>query len=267
MWNLSKRSRLLAVAHSELKSEILERTAELQNLSNRLLNVQDEERRKMSRDLHDSTGQTLAALKISISFLEKTCTQDAPTQALISEVAALADQAIDEIRTMSYLLHPPLLDEVGFACAAGWFVEGFAKRSGIKVKATIAEPRERLPKKVEITLFRILQEGLTNVHRHSQASDAYVCFEHQPDMVTLEIRDFGKGIRADRLDRLRQTSAETGVGLSGMRERLRELNGQLEMDSNGQGTSVRATIPLYGITPGLQFGDYSEIADYSRACQ
>jgi two-component system NarL family sensor kinase len=267
MWTLSKRSRLLAVAHSELKSEILERTVELQNLSNRLLNVQDEERRKLSRDLHDSTGQTLAALKISVSFLAKTCMQDAPTQTLVSEVAALADQAIDEIRTMTYLLHPPLLDEVGFACAAGWFVEGFAKRSGINVKADIAESRERLPKKVEITLFRILQEGLTNVHRHSQASDAYVCFERRPDMVTLEIRDFGKGIRADRLDRLRQTSAETGVGLSGMRERLRELNGQLEMDSNGQGTSVRATIPLYGITPGLQFGDYSEIADYSQACQ
>src|ERR1700679_984899 len=129
MWALSKHGRQMAVEHSELQSVILQRTAELQNLSQRLLKVQDEERRKLSRDLHDSTGQTLAALKMSVVLLEQHCAADPAKMALFYEVAALADQAIDEIRTMSYLLHPPLLDEVGFGSAAEWYVEGFAKRS------------------------------------------------------------------------------------------------------------------------------------------
>ena len=138
MWAHSKHSTKLALAHAQLESVVLQRTAELQILSQRLLKVQDEERRKLSRDLHDSTGQTLAALKISISFLEEHCKQNPSTMALASEVAGLADQAIEEIRTMSYLLHPPLLDEVGFACAAEWYVEGFAKRTGLCVKVDIA---------------------------------------------------------------------------------------------------------------------------------
>src|SRR5450755_2479504 len=135
MWALSKQSRQMALEHSQMQSVILQRTAELQNLSLRLLKVQDEERRKLSRDLHDSTGQTLAALKISVTLLQEHCKQIPSAMVLTSEVASLADQAIEEIRTMSYLLHPPLLDEAGFACAAEWYIEGFAKRSGITVKA------------------------------------------------------------------------------------------------------------------------------------
>ena len=138
MWVLSKHSRQMALEHSELQSVILQRTVELQNLSQRLLKVQDEERRKVSRDLHDTTGQTLAALKISISFLQERCNEDSSTTVLAAEVAALADQAVEEIRTVSYLLHPPLLDEVGFARAAEWYVEGFAKRTGLCVKVDIA---------------------------------------------------------------------------------------------------------------------------------
>jgi two-component system, NarL family, sensor kinase len=143
MW-ISKYSRL-SHAHSELEALILERTAELQRLSQRLLQVQDEERRKIARDLHDTTGQTLAALKISVSFLQEHCKESPTALALVSDVARLADQSIEEIRTMSYLLHPPLLDEVGFACAAEWYIEGFAKRSGITVKAEIVNSRIRLP--------------------------------------------------------------------------------------------------------------------------
>jgi two-component system NarL family sensor kinase len=160
MWPLSKHSRQMALEHSQLQSVMLQRTAELQSLSQRLLKVQDEERRKLSRDLHDSTGQTLAALKISISFLQEHCKQNPSTMLLASEVTALADQAIEEIRTMSYLLHPPLLDEVGFACAAEWYVEGFAKRTGVNVKLDIATAHERLPIGIEIALFRVLQESL-----------------------------------------------------------------------------------------------------------
>src|SRR6202051_3177623 len=126
MWNISKPSKQMALSHAQLESVLLERTAELQILSQRLLKVQDEERRKLARDLHDSTGQTLAALKISVSFLQENCKRDPATLAMVSDVSKLADQAIDEIRTMSYLLHPPLLDEAGFRCAAEWYVEGVA---------------------------------------------------------------------------------------------------------------------------------------------
>jgi signal transduction histidine kinase len=251
MWSLSKNSKQIALEHSQMQSVILQRTAELQNLSQRLLKVQDEERRKLSRDLHDSTGQTLAALKISISFLQEHCKKDPSVTALFSDVTHLADQAIEEIRTMSYLLHPPLLDEVGFACAAEWYVEGFAKRSGVAVSLDIAPDHERLPMSMEIALFRVLQESLTNVHRHSGVGQVTVSFRRQFEQVILEVGDDGCGIPAERLVRLREASAETGVGLAGMRERMHELDGTLEMESGGHGTIMRAIVPLFAMSrPG-----------------
>jgi hypothetical protein len=255
MWTLSKHSRQLALAHSQLESVVLQRTAELQILTQRLLKVQDEERRKLSRELHDSTGQTLAALKISISFLEENCSQDPATVALISAVEELANQAIEEIRTMSYLLHPPLLDEVGLSCAAEWYVEGFAKRSGVNVTLDIATPPKRLPIRIEFALFRVLQESLTNVHRHSGASAVSVRLEYRLDEISLEIRDNGCGIAAEPLARLRNPSSETGVGLAGMRERMHELNGKLEIESDGQGTIMRALVPLPAIPLSGHLGD------------
>ena len=265
MWIRSKQSKQLALEHQELESLVAARTAELQKLSQRLLKVQDEERRRFARDLHDSTGQTLAALKMSILFLQQSCKQDPPKLALISEVEALADQALEEIRTMSYLLHPPLLDEVGFACAAEWYIEGFSKRSGISVKAEIANSRERLPKSMETALFRVLQESLTNVHRHSGASDAIVHFKHQPEAVILEVIDFGKGIPSERLRLLNGFSAETGVGLAGMRERVYELNGKLEIESDSRGTSVRAMVPLYAMAGPAQLGDCGRLNEAAQA--
>jgi two-component system, NarL family, sensor kinase len=169
--------------------------------------------------------------------------------AMASDVAQLADQALDEIRTMSYLLHPPLLDEVGFPCAAEWYIEGFSKRSGINVKAEIANSHQRMPKRVEIALFRVLQESLTNVHRHSGATDASINFQHDAEGAILEIRDFGRGITKERLSLLSGASAETGVGLAGMRE----LDGNLEIQSDGQGTSMRATVPIRATSPPAQF--------------
>jgi two-component system, NarL family, sensor kinase len=260
MRTISRHSRQLALSHAQLESVILERTAELQSLSQRLLKVQDEERRKLARDLHDSTGQTLAALKISVSFLQEHCKRDPSTLAIVSEVSKLADQAIDEIRTMSYLLHPPLLDEAGFPCAAEWYVEGFARRSGINVSLTLTTDRERLPITIEIALFRVLQESLTNVHRHSGASQVSVCFQRQSETAMLEIRDFGRGIPAERLARLREASAETGVGLAGMRERLNELNGKLEIESDGHGTSIRAIVRLPTIARSATPGDCGQVA-------
>lgn len=248
MWVLSKHSRQMALELSRLQSAILQRTTELQNLSQRFLKVQDEERRKLSRDLHDTTGQTLAALKISVSLLQEHCQEDPSTTVLATEVAGLADQAIEEIRTMSYLLHPPLLDEVGFACAAEWYVEGFAKRTGICVKVDIESDDERLPIGMETALFRVLQEALTNVHRHSRASEVSVCFLHLLKKMVLEIRDNGRGIPAERLDRLRKGSEQAGVGLAGMRERVNELKGTLEIESDGHGTAMRAIVPYPPMT-------------------
>jgi hypothetical protein len=259
MWSRSSNSKQMALEHSQMQSVILQRTTELQNLSQRLLKLQDEERRKLSRALHDSTGQTLAALKISVSFLEERCKKDPDVTELLSGVAHLADQAIEEIRTTSFLLHPPLLDEIGFACAAEWYVEGFAKRTRISAKSDIATPQRRLPFGTEIALFRILQESLTNVHRHSGASEVRVCFVQQPEQITLEIHDDGCGIPAERLGRLRETSAETGVGLAGMRERMNELNGKLEIESDGHGTTMRAIVPFAALATSHPLADLCQM--------
>ncbi len=265
MWIHSKQSRQLALEHQELESLVATRTAELQKLTQRLLKVQDEERRRIARDLHDSTGQTLAALKMAVVFLQQSCEQDVPKLALVSQVEALADQALEEIRTMSYLLHPPLLDEVGFACAAEWYIEGFSKRSGINVKAEIANSHERLPRSMEVALFRVLQESLTNVHRHSGASEASINFSRQGEAVILEVRDFGKGIPEERLRLLTAVSAETGVGLAGMRERLRELDGKLEIESDARGTSMRATVPLYSMARAPHMEDCGSMNQSAQA--
>ena len=247
MWILSRRSGKSALSHAQLELLVLQRTIALQNLSQRLLKVQDEERRRVARDLHDSTGQTLTALKMSLAVLEEKLEQNQCTSGVLSEIAALADQALQEIRTTSYLLHPPLLDEAGFTSAAQWYVDGFAQRSGIKVKFDFGTKLERLPITIETALFRVLQESLTNVHRHSGASEVSIRFLHQAETVMLEIRDCGCGIPMERLNRLLEASSETGVGLAGMRERLNELNGKLEIESDGHGTSLRAIVPLPAI--------------------
>jgi anti-sigma regulatory factor (Ser/Thr protein kinase) len=258
MWILSKHFKW-SQAHAELEALILERTAELQNLSQRLLTVQDQERRKLARDLHDSTGQTLTALKMSLSLLQENCMEAPATLAMVSDVALLADQAIEEIRTISYLLHPPLLDEVGFACAAEWYIEGFAKRSGIEIKADIVNSHARLPKRIEMALFRVLQESLTNVHRHSGASKASIQFQHEENAVILEVHDFGKGIPEERLRLLSGLGAGTGVGLAGMRERLHELNGRLEIESDGHGTTMRAIVALSAVTASPRLDDFRQM--------
>jgi signal transduction histidine kinase len=260
MWSFSKHSRKMAHSHAALESEALERAADLRKLTQRLLNVQDEERRKLARDLHDSTGQTLAALKISISFLQEKLESDPAKLAAVFAIEALADQAIQEIRTMSYLLHPPLLDEVGLHSAAEWYVEGFAKRSGIDVSLDLASGNTRLSDTIEIALFRVLQECLTNIHRHSGASQASVSLQHDASNVILEVRDTGRGIPAARLTRLRGISADTGVGLAGMRERLLELNGKLEMESDCNGTKMRAIVPLPARSRLTERQDRAEVA-------
>jgi hypothetical protein len=200
--------------------------------------------------LHDSSGQTLTALKISIELLRRKLDNGEGTREELRGIALLADEALQEIRTTSYLLHPPLLDEVGFTSAAQWYVQGFARRSGMKVRIEFAPPAERLPIAIETALFRVLQESLTNVHRHSGASEVEVRFLREADTVILEVRDYGCGIPQELLSRLGQSVRDSGVGLSGMCERLNELNGDLEITSADPGTRLRAIVPLSSLAVG-----------------
>ncbi len=243
MW-LSVKNFRGRLSRAQLESLLVQHTAALQRLSRQLLKVQDEERRRVARDLHDHTGQTLAALKMAAASLEYKLAKGEGTAGVLCDIAALADQALKEIRTTSYLLHPPLLDEVGFAAAAQWYVQGFGERSGINVTLDFAKVPERLPADIETALFRVLQESLTNVHRHSQSTSVGVCFLYHPEAVILEVSDCGHGIPAEMLQRLSDGCAEVGVGLAGMRERLDELNGALEINSDSSGTILRAIVPL-----------------------
>ena len=209
-------------------------------LSARLLTVQDEERRKFARELHDSVGQHLAALKMALSLLQPRL----PGDAVLDDCFKLVDDSISETRTISYLLHPPLLDEAGLNSASRWFVEGFGKRSGIDVQLDIREEGDRLPAPVELVLFRALQESLTNVHRHSAAKRADVNLYTEGGNAILRVKDYGRGIPAAVLRGFREDGSSGGVGLAGMAERIREIGGTIELHSNASGTEVVARVPL-----------------------
>jgi PAS domain S-box-containing protein len=250
----------LKKANDTLEQRVTERTAELQEknnewvkqtdlvreLSGRLLRLQDEERRHIARELHDSVGQLLASISMNISNVaaEKEKLSSSAAKC-IDENACLLEQVSNEIRTMSHLLHPPLLDEVGLESAVSWYVEGFAERSKIKVALELPDVEQRLPRDLELCLFRIVQECLTNIHRHAESSTALVRISRAPSEVKLEVRDHGKGIAQE--SQFRISSGETaGVGLRGMRERVRQLGGQLQVQSDGKGTVVVASLPLGG---------------------
>jgi signal transduction histidine kinase len=211
----------------------------LRTLSTRLMHIQDEERRRFSRELHDSLGQYLAALKMTFGMLSANHADDRR----YSDCMNLLDQCISETRTISHLLHPPLLEVAGFSSAARWFVEGFSKRSGIQVKAEIPDATTRLPTSVEIVLFRVLQESLTNIHRHSKSTTAQIKLVILQRDVQLTIRDFGVGVPADVLTR-HNNNGSSGVGLTAMRERIRDIGGDFQIDSTGGGTLISVRIPL-----------------------
>jgi signal transduction histidine kinase len=244
---VQERTAELSQALARLESEISvrEQTEEqLRQLSVRLMTLQDEERRRIARDLHDTTGQTLAAIKMTLAMLQRNGTNAPDLQRLVGELNDLADEALQEVRTTSYLLHPPMLDEVGIASATRWFVEGFAKRSGIKVQCDIPDPMERPPRHCELVLFRVLQESLTNVHRHSGASAASIALRRDTDHLRLEVSDNGRGIPEERVKRFKSTAGTAGVGIAGMRERVRELGGRLDIRSDTKGTTVSVTVPM-----------------------
>lgn len=239
-----------------LESIVRERTAALHNLSARLLRVQEEERRRLARELHDSTGQILTALKLELASVENRLQIENLAPQSLAQAVSLVDEALREIRTTSHLLYPPLLEEVGFHSAAQWYVEGFARRSNIQVRLKLSVI-QRMSRLLEIALFRILQESLTNIYRHSDSRTADVQLEGCKKTITLQIRDHGKGIPAAVLSQFKQQGYGTGVGLAGMRERIQEFGGCLDIFSDSSGTLVRASVPaadlaaLPGDVPGI----------------
>jgi len=203
--------------------------------------LQDDERRRIARGLHDSLGQYLTALKINLDRLSEPHNGNA---ALASESAGIVDKCLTETRTISYLLHPPMLDEAGLGSAARWYVDGFSRRSGIKVNLNLPPKLDRMHRDVEVALFRAIQEALTNIHRHSGGSMVDVLLTVDTKQLQLEIKDDGRGIPRKRLRSLIEGAAEAGVGLAGMRERMRELGGSLEIRSDRAGTTIVISLPV-----------------------
>ncbi len=210
----------------ERNTEVLRQSAELRALSFRLLKAQDDERRHIARELHDSAGQTLAVLSMNLVQIIHEANRNAPQLAKYAEqTERLVQQLSDDIRTTSYLLHPPLLDETGLSGALGWYIQGLEKRSGLQIKLTISEDFGRVPSDTELVVFRLVQECLTNVHRHSGSKSATICLARSAEQICVEVQDRGRGIAPERLTAIQSEGA--GVGIRGMRERLRVSSGAI----------------------------------------
>jgi len=234
---------ILRQSHATLESLVEQRTLALRRVSSRLLQAQDEERRRIARELHDSVGQCLTAVKINVDVLRRS-ELSAGTDAVLAESSSLLEQALTETRTISHLLHPPLLDEVGFASAARWYVDGFAKRSGVEINLEIPMELMRLPDSVELSLFRVLQESLTNMHRHSGSPTVDIRLNLDAKRVILDVRDYGRGMPQELLQRFQEVGTGGGVGLAGMKERISELGGRVEISAADPGTVVTVSMPV-----------------------
>ena len=244
---IARRTEQLTRLNSALQAEVAERQQaedSLRELSTRLLRIQDEERQRLARELHDSTAQVLAALCMNLAVArENGAGVDPRTERALAESALLADRCAREIRTLSYLLHPPLLKEVGLPAAVRWCAEGFARRSGIAVDVDLPEDFGRLPMDVENALFRIVQECLTNVQRHSGSPTASIQLAREDGRIALEVRDEGRGMPEEVVSPSDPVGA-LGVGLLGMRERVRQLGGELRIESSPRGALVQVEIQV-----------------------
>jgi signal transduction histidine kinase len=260
------RSRELLKARDELESRVKDRTAELQHanhelvalvderkraekslqdLNGRLLRLRDDERRNIARELHDQGVQTMGAVALNLEKLQQLVPETSPkARKLIADSSELVDEATNELRTMSYLLHPPLLDDLGLEGALPWYVDGFSRRSGIKVKLSVQENLGRLPSEVELTLYRIVQEGLTNILRYSGSTTGEITVFHDNERVTLTILDHGRGFPPEVLEPHGKNGAAVGVGIPGMRERVRQLGGELQLESGDHSALIRTILPL-----------------------
>ncbi len=240
----------LVRARGALEDRVKERTAALDranqglsDLTARLMQLQDDERRRIAREMHDSIGQTLAALSMNLTRISADIESLNKTAKTVEESLALTQEVNKEVRTVSYLLHPPLLDESGLASAVRWYVDGFAERSQIRVDLDIPEDFGRLPQEMEMALFRIVQECLTNIHRHSGSDVATIHLSRSAAEVRLKVEDRGVGVAPEKLEDF-TSDGTPGVGIRGMRERMRQLHGSLVLHSSEKGTVVEARLPV-----------------------
>jgi len=237
-------------AQEELELKVQERTLDLDNvnrnlrdLSARLMQLQDDERRRIARELHDSVGQTLAALSMNLTTVRADIEQLARTAIALNDSEGLVREMVTEVRTISHLLHPPLLDELGLASALRWYVGGFSQRSNIKVDLDMPEDFVRLPAEMETAIFRVVQECLTNIHRHSGSPVARIRVRERDGHCHVEIEDKGKGIPSKKLEEM-ASAGTPGVGIRGMQERIRQLSGTMEISSGTSGTVVTVRLPV-----------------------
>ncbi|MFZ0731085.1 MAG: response regulator [Candidatus Sulfotelmatobacter sp.] len=244
----------LALLNAKLEERVKERTSELQmaneslrELSIRVLQTQDAERKRIARELHDSAGQLLAAIKMSTASLMSESPGFTPSAAkTIADIDRMTDETLRGIRTISHLLHPPLLDESGLSSALRWYVEEFSERSGIHVELECSPRLPRFSAEIETSIFRIIQECLGNIHRHSESETAVIRLNVEPGAIQLEVQDNGRGIPAARLREL-NSGGRGGVGIRGMHERVSQFGGKLSVESKDRGTKIRATVPFKGL--------------------
>ncbi len=240
----------LAVLNATLEERVNERTIELKeanrtlkHLSTRVLELQDDERRRIARELHDSVGQSLVAIKMNNALLARDPGLPSELLKTVAENDMLADDVLKSIRTISHLLHPPLLDESGLSSALRWYVDEFSKRSGIAVELDCSRSLARYPEEFETAVFRIVQECLGNVYRHAKSSTAIVQLDAESGVLNLRIQDQGRGILPERQKEL-NSGIGGGVGIRGMKERLTRFGGELQVISDANGTTVTAVVPI-----------------------
>jgi signal transduction histidine kinase len=243
------------------EAEVLARTAELrqrnddlvrqsrilEDVRGRMTRTQDDERRHIARELHDSAGQSLAAISMNLANCRRLAASNPELAAALAETDEFVRQLTKEIRTTSYLLHPPLLDEIGIAAALRVYVDGLTQRGDLAITLNAPEDMERLPHHIELAAFRVVQEALTNIHRHSGSKTADICIARTNGSITVQVRDTGRGIPADKLAEI--NAGGTSVGIVGMRERVKQLKGEMKIDSDASGTTVYVRLPVPHAAP------------------
>jgi len=243
-WTLTRNHRGQPVEILEMDYDVTKprggEESALHRLPARLQRAQDEERRRIARELHDSTGQRLAALRMNLTAIGRSAASlEAPALRALNECITMAEECVQEIRTLSYLLHPPMLDERGLVPALRWFVDGFSRRSGMRVELEVAPAWQRLTPEMEIALFRVVQECLANTHRHAETSKATIRLGGDKKSVSLEVEDAGRGMTGKQA-----AGRHAGIGIMGMRERIRQFGGRLDIKRGRPGTIVRAVLPI-----------------------
>ena len=234
----------LRAAQAELETLVEQRTIALRKLSLQVLKLQDLERRRIARELHDSLGQEFVGLRVNLNLAKRS--PDDPEH--WKQCDLLLERCIDEVRTLSYLLHPPMIEDAGFLSAAQWYIEDFCHRSRMNIAFSASDDIGRMPEYLKLVLFRVLQEALMNIYRHAHATGGQVRVQRATNVIVLEIEDNGSGIPAEKLARFIRNGTGMGVGLTGMRERVRDLGGKFDLTSSASGTLLRISVPLYSKT-------------------